>query len=69
MVAFAQTKQVIQRLLNPNEVAEILGVKIETLNYWRCTKRYDLPYVKVGRLAKYRPEDINEFIKSRTITA
>ena len=26
------------------------------------------PYVKVRRLAMYRPDDIDEFIRSRTVT-
>jgi predicted site-specific integrase-resolvase len=59
----------IPRLLNTEQVAEILGVEPATLGYWRCTGRYRLPYVKVGRLVMYRPEDINEFIESRTVTA
>ena len=57
----------LRRLLSPDEVAEILGVKPETLNHWRCTKRYPLPYVKVGRLTMYRPEDVTKFIESRTV--
>jgi len=53
------------RLLKPEEAAEILGVKVETLNVWRATDRYPLPYVKVGRLVRYRLSDIHNFINSR----
>ena len=42
------------RLLTRKEAAEYLGVKELTLALWKSTKRYDLPVVKVGRLAKYR---------------
>ena len=31
----------IEKLLTPTQVAEILGVGVETLNHWRHTKRYD----------------------------
>lgn len=55
------------RLLSPVEAAEILGVKPGTLCYWRCTGRYSLPYVKSGRLVRYRAEDIQRFIEQRTI--
>lgn len=58
----------VSRLLNTEQVAEILGVKPDTLGYWRCTGRYRLPYVKVGRLVMYRPKDVDEFIRSRTVT-
>jgi excisionase family DNA binding protein len=57
------------RLLTPQEVAEFLGVRVNTLNYWRCTGRYELPYTKIGRLVRYRPADVDAFIESRTVTA
>lgn len=53
------------KLLKPQEVAEMLGVSVETLNVWRATNRYPLPYVKAGRLVRYRPDDVNTFIESR----
>ena len=53
-------------LMTPEQVAEYLGVSTETLNVWRCTKRYNLPYVKAGRLVRYRVEDVESFVASRT---
>lgn len=53
-------------LMTPEEVAAYLGLEVETLNVWRCTKRYNLPYTKIGRLVRYRPEDVEAFIVSRT---
>lgn len=52
-------------LMTPEEVAEYLGVSSETLNVWRCTKRYNLPYIKAGRLVRYRVEDVETFVVSR----
>ena len=52
-------------LMTPAEVAAYLGVSIETLNVWRCTKRYNLAYVKTGRLVRYRAEDVEAFVMSR----
>ena len=48
-------------LLKPEQVAERLGVSITTLATWRCTKRYPLAYVKVGRLVRYRAGDVDAF--------
>lgn len=62
------TRNAIPRLLTTRETAEILGVKPETLAYWRCVKRYTLPFIKSGRLVRYRIEDIDKFIKSRAVT-
>jgi excisionase family DNA binding protein len=53
------------KLLTPSEVAKILGLSVETLNVWRATKRYPLPYVKSGRLVRYRISDVENFINSR----
>ena len=55
----------INKLMTPTEVAEILGVSVETLNVWRATKRYNLNYIKSGRLVRYRIEDVEAFIASR----
>ena len=53
-------------LLSPNETAQILKLSVDTLAVWRTNKTYDIPYVKVGRLVRYKRADIEAFIKSRT---
>ena len=50
-------------LLSRTEAAAYLGVAKQTLAIWACTKRYDLKYVKVGRLVKYRKPDLDQFIE------
>ena len=52
-------------LLKPEQVAERLGVSPTTLATWRCTKRYPLAYVKVGRLVRYRMGDVDAFEVAR----
>ena len=54
-----------ENLLTPRDVAKILGVTPQTLAVWRCEKRYDLPYVKAGRLVRYLDSDVEEFINRR----
>jgi excisionase family DNA binding protein len=54
-----------QKLMTPEEVAEILGVKPQTLSVWRSRGRYGLPYVKSGSLVRYREADVQAFIESR----
>lgn len=49
-------------LLTETEVAKILNVSPETLQRWRSTRLTNLTYIKVGRLVRYRIEDINAFI-------
>lgn len=56
------------KLLTPDETAERLGILTKTLDVWRCTQRYNLPYVKVGRLVRYRESDVEAFIESRLQT-
>lgn len=62
-----QKTRATSRLLTPAEASEILGVTVGTLQIWRTTRRYPLSYVKSGRLVRYRAEDIQSFIDSRTI--
>lgn len=61
------TTATLQNLLTPPQVAEILGVSVETLNVWRATKRYKLPYTKIGHLVRYQACDIENFIETRTV--
>jgi len=60
----------LSRMLTPEKTGRVLGgdekpIPPETLEVWRCTKRYDLPYVKIGRLVRYREEDVAAFIERR----
>ena len=50
-------------LLTPDDVAELLDVSSQTLASWRTTGRYDLPFVRIGRLVRYRRADIEEFLE------
>lgn len=52
-------------LLTRAEAATFLGVSKGTLEVWASTQRYNLPFVKIGRLAKYRMCDLEAFIQSR----
>lgn len=51
------------------EAAAYLGVKPNTLQNWRASRRLDrrIPYCKVGSLVQYRLEDLDEFLARNTI--
>lgn len=51
-------------LLTTQEAAALLDVSPGTLEVWRCTKRYPLPYVKIGRNVRYRKSVLLAFINS-----
>lgn len=54
--------------VDDRQAASVLGVKTTTLAVWRSTGRYNLPFLKVGRLVKYRVSDLAEFLIRRTAT-
>jgi excisionase family DNA binding protein len=58
-----------RELLNVEQAAFFIGVTSHTLDVWRCTKRHSIPYLKVGRLVKYRKSDLESWLTSRTIGA
>jgi excisionase family DNA binding protein len=58
-----------QEILNTEQAAGYLGVTAKTLEVWRCTKRYPIPFIKVGRLVKYRKSALDAFLESRTVGA
>jgi len=53
--------------VTPEKAAEHLGVKPATLAKWRSTKRYQIPYIKVGRLVMYRLSDLDSWLESQRI--
>lgn len=54
------------KLLTPEEVRARLDLKnVKTLALWRSTKRYNLPYIKVGRNVRYLEDDVEEFLRLR----
>ena len=55
----------MDRLLSRREAATLLGVQPGTLASWATTGRYNLPFVRVGRVARYRMSDLERWIQSR----
>lgn len=53
-------------LLTPPEAAAYIGVTENTLSVWRCVGRYNIQFVKVGRLVKYRKSALDAFLERRT---
>ena len=56
----------VPEMLPPQQAADYLGVKVETLSVWRCTRRHPIPFVKVGRKVCYHKSDLDRYIQSRT---
>jgi len=56
------------QLMTPHEAADLLGIEVQTLATWRCTGRYELPFVRVGRAIRYRRADVLAWIESQTVT-
>jgi excisionase family DNA binding protein len=53
----------ISDLITPREVARSLSVAEETLASWRSRKKPHLPFLKVGRLVRYRRSDLVAFVE------
>jgi len=56
-------------LLSRHEAAAYLGVTVQTLAHWACTNRVRLPFVRIGKLAKYRQADLEAFIARNVVNA
>jgi len=51
-------------ILTPEQVAEILGLSVHTLEKWRVTRR-NLSFLKIGRNVRYRAQDIASFLEPK----
>ena len=55
-------------LLSQEETAELLGLDERTLEKWRLTGRYGLPFVKIGaRVVRYKLADVEAFIEKNLV--
>ncbi len=54
-------------LLSPKQLEAEYGIPVGTQAIWRCTKRYSIPYLKVGRLVRYDRSAFERWLESRTI--
>ena len=59
----------LEQLLIPAEVAEMLGIKEQTLTAWRCRGSQELEYIKIGRNVRYRPEALEDYLRRQTVGA
>lgn len=59
-----EVKDTDQKLLSRKEAAKYLGCTAGTLAIWKCTKRYSLPYVRIGRNIRYKLSDLIDFINN-----
>ena len=50
-------------LIDSREAAKALGISARKL--WGLTDTGDIPHVKIGRLVRYRPEALKEWIESQ----
>jgi len=55
-----------RKYLKQKEVCELLGVKRETLNIWRCVQRHNIPYTKIGGIILYPEDLLYEWLDNKT---
>lgn len=57
----------MSNLLNVKQAAERLNVAEKTIYNQVCKGTLKVTYVKIGKLIRFRPEDIEKFIERRTV--
>lgn len=67
MTETAIGKIIIRDRLTTNEAAEMIGVKPQTLVSWRCTRREEIPYYKIGRMVFYKKTDIDIWLEQKRV--
>ena len=55
------------KMLNTKEVAELLGMKPQTLRTWTSQKK--ISFTKLGSLVRFTPEQVEELINKGTVRA
>lgn len=53
-------------LITEKEAAQILGIKPQSLAVWRMNGE-NLSFIRIGRLIRYRREDLEHWIEGQTV--
>ena len=53
-------------MVDPDECAALLYTTKTQLAIWRCTRRYDLTWTRIGTQVRYRMGDIRAFVEAHT---
>ena len=60
--------RMVESLLTPQEVADILKISLHTLASWRRQANpHDLPWIEVGGSVRYRRESVQAWLDKRTL--
>ena len=54
----------MQKLLNPQEMADCLGVEKSTIYQW--THQGFIPHIKLGKFVRFREGDVMQWLDKRT---
>lgn len=57
----------IQQSITSKAAAAFLGLSEITLRHDRLTRKYGVPYFRIGRAVRYRVSDLEEYIRQRTV--
>jgi excisionase family DNA binding protein len=55
------------KLMNTERLAELLGVKPQTLRMWTSQKR--ISFTKIGSLVRFTPEQVQELVNRGRVEA
>jgi DNA binding domain, excisionase family len=54
-------------LLNAQEAAKFLNIKVDTLYDWVQLRRCNIPYIKIGKFLRFRKSDLDKWLEAYTV--
>ena len=60
--------QISEPLQDESAISKLLDCEVKTLQAWRC-RGGGPPFIRVGRLVRYRPQDVEAWIESRRVAS
>jgi predicted DNA-binding transcriptional regulator AlpA len=63
-----QVHQAYDDVVNEHQAAKILGLAVQTIRNYRCSRNPDAPaYYKLGRSVRYRVGDLLDYLEKHRI--
>jgi hypothetical protein len=54
-----------EKMLSREDVAQLFGVRSDTVSHWLCRKRSNIPYFRIGRFIRFPKAWVGQWAKER----
>jgi len=56
-----------RQYLTPEQLSDMLNISLSTIEKWRFNGNVKIPFIKLGRIIRYRVDDVHQFLEDNIV--